>query len=328
MVDPARLAWGLKRVCLDYGVRIHEHTQVIGSAGDRLRPHGRAGRRASRRPGDSAFPPLVRAIRPYVLPVYDYALVTEPLSAEQRDAVGWHDRQGLGDAGNQFHYYRLTEDDRILWGGYDAIYHWATACATSSTSGRDVREAGRHFFATFPQLEGLRFTHKWGGAIDTCSRFSAFWGTAQGGRAAYAVGYTGLGVGASRFGAKVMLDLLRASAPSAPSCDGQDQAAPVPARAAAQRGGQPDALVAGAGRCERGQAQRLAAHARPPGPGLRQLAQLAVRAGQLARLLGHVELLQRRVEHLLHELQPPRLRALLQQLLLGDGANSIVAAMP
>ena len=34
-----------------------------------------------------------------------------------------------------------------------------------------------HFFATFPQLEGMRFTHKWGGAIDTCSRFTAFWGT-------------------------------------------------------------------------------------------------------------------------------------------------------
>jgi glycine/D-amino acid oxidase-like deaminating enzyme len=65
-----------------------------------------------------------------------------------------------------------------------------------------------HFFQTFPQLEGLHFTHAWGGAIDTCSRFSAFWGQAFGGKLAYAVGYTGLGVGASRFGAQVMLDLL------------------------------------------------------------------------------------------------------------------------
>ncbi len=65
-----------------------------------------------------------------------------------------------------------------------------------------------NFFQTFPQLEGLRFSHAWGGAIDTCSRFSAFWGTAMGGRVAYSVGYTGLGVGATRFGAQVMLDLL------------------------------------------------------------------------------------------------------------------------
>jgi glycine/D-amino acid oxidase-like deaminating enzyme len=65
-----------------------------------------------------------------------------------------------------------------------------------------------HFFTTFPQLEGIRFTHAWGGAIDTCSRFCVFWGQAMGGKVAYAAGYTGLGVGASRFGAAVLLDLL------------------------------------------------------------------------------------------------------------------------
>ena len=66
----------------------------------------------------------------------------------------------------------------------------------------------RQFFETFPQLEGLPFSHQWGGAIDTCTRFFAFYGTAYAGRAAYALGYTGLGVGATRFGANVMLDLL------------------------------------------------------------------------------------------------------------------------
>ena len=54
----------------------------------------------------------------------------------------------------------------------------------------------------------MRFTHRWGGAIDTCSRFSVFFGTAFGGRVAYATGYTGLGVGAARFGGRVALDLL------------------------------------------------------------------------------------------------------------------------
>ena len=54
----------------------------------------------------------------------------------------------------------------------------------------------------------MRFSHRWGGAIDTCSRFSVFFGRALGGRAVYALGYTGLGVCASRFGARVGLDLL------------------------------------------------------------------------------------------------------------------------
>ncbi|MHB1929968.1 MAG: FAD-dependent oxidoreductase, partial [Acidimicrobiales bacterium] len=65
-----------------------------------------------------------------------------------------------------------------------------------------------HFFETFPQLEGIRFTHRWGGAIDTCSRFCAFSGRALGGRVAYAAGFTGNGVGSTRFGAQVVLDLL------------------------------------------------------------------------------------------------------------------------
>ena len=69
-----------------------------------------------------------------------------------------------------------------------------------------------HFCQTFPQLDGVRFTHRWGGAIDTSTRFFAFQRTALGGRVAYSVGYTGLGVGASAFGARVMLDLLPAAA--------------------------------------------------------------------------------------------------------------------
>ena len=65
----------------------------------------------------------------------------------------------------------------------------------------------RNFFATFPQLEGIRFTHRWGGAIDTCSRFCMTFGKALGGKVVYVVGFTGLGVGASRFGARAALDL-------------------------------------------------------------------------------------------------------------------------
>jgi glycine/D-amino acid oxidase-like deaminating enzyme len=209
MVDPARLAWGLRRACLDAGVRIHERTPVKRIDDGVLHtPYGRVAARKTAL-ATSAFPSLLRRLRPYILPVYDYVLVTEPLSAEQRASIGWQGRQGLSDGGNRFHYYRLTEDDRILWGGYDAIYHWGNGVRDEL----DQRPAtfamlAEHFFTTFPQLEGLRFTHRWGGAIDTCARFSAFWGTADGGRIAYSLGFTGLGVGASRFGARVMLDLL------------------------------------------------------------------------------------------------------------------------
>ncbi|MFI0450565.1 NAD(P)/FAD-dependent oxidoreductase [Actinomadura sp. 6N118] len=212
MVHPAKLAWGLADACRSLGVRIYENTRVTGlRSGSRLRlstPYGAvvAGKVAL---GTGVFPPLLKRLRHFLVPVYDYALVSEPLSTEQREAIGWTHRQGLGDSANQFHYYRLTADDRILWGGYDAIYHFGNEIhAELERRPATFATLAEHFFTTFPQLEGLRFSHAWGGVIDTCSRFCAFFGTAHGGRLAYAVGYTGLGVGATRFGADVMLDRL------------------------------------------------------------------------------------------------------------------------
>ena len=212
VLDPARLAWGLAAAAESLGAQIYEATPVLGieadGAGVSLRTLG--GRIRARRAvlATSAFPPIVRSIRRYVVPVYDYVLVTEPLSAEQRAAVGWKNRQGAADSGNQFHYYRLTSDDRILWGGYDAVYNFRNGLGPHLDQRPETFEMlARNFFATFPQLEGIRFTHRWGGAIDTCSRFCMTFGKALGGKAVYVVGFTGLGVGASRFGARAALDL-------------------------------------------------------------------------------------------------------------------------
>ncbi len=213
LVDPARLAWGLRGAALEDGVRIFEGTTVT-----RMRRDGEgvlletpAGRLHAARVvlATNAFRPLARSIARYVIPVYDYVLMTEPLNAEQRAAIGWQGRQGLGDSGNRFHYYRLSADDRILWGGYEAVYHWANGMRPELEESAAVFNLLAHnFFETFPQLEGLRFTHRWAGAIDTCSRFCVTFGKALGGRVAYAVGYTGLGLGATRFGARVALDLV------------------------------------------------------------------------------------------------------------------------
>jgi len=213
LVDPARLAWGLAGACRALGVRIHENSHVTGMTREGTamvlttdQGSVRAGRVAL---GTNAFPSLLKRVRPYVIPVYDYAMATEPLTPEQLASIGWSGRQGVGDSGNQFHYYRLTDDNCILWGGYDAIYHYGGRIDPAF----DQRPAtfkvlAEHFFTTFPQLDGIRFSHTWGGAIDTCSRFFPFFGTGFGGRVAHATGYTGLGVGATRFGAQVMLDLL------------------------------------------------------------------------------------------------------------------------
>jgi glycine/D-amino acid oxidase-like deaminating enzyme len=213
ILDPGKLARGLRESARRAGVEVHEGTPAVAlerdGAGVRVRtPEGEV-RAEGVLLATGAAAPLVRAVRRYVAPVYDYVLVTEPLSAAQRASLGWAGRQGVGDSGNRFHYYRLTADDRILWGGYEAVYRFGGRVGPERDQDPAVFALlAEHFFATFPQLEGLRFTHRWGGAIDTCSRFSAFFGTALGGSAVYVAGYTGLGVGASRFGGRTALDLL------------------------------------------------------------------------------------------------------------------------
>lgn len=217
MLDPARLAWGLADVAEAHGVRVVENTGVraLRRDGNQVALHTGTGTvRADRVAlGTNVFRSLLRRTRLHVVPVYDHVLVTEPLSADQLAAIGWRSRQGISDAGNQFHYYRLTPDNRILWGGYDAVYHYGRRMhAEHDQRPATFRVLAEHFFETFPQLAGLRFSHRWGGAIDTCTRFFAFYGTALGGRVSYAVGHTGLGVGASRFSGNVMLDLLAGEA--------------------------------------------------------------------------------------------------------------------
>lgn len=213
LLDPAKLVWGLREVALRYGVRIHENTRVGGLSNESKRINVKteiAKVQASKVIlATNAFDPLLKRMRNKIIPLFDHVLVTEQLTQQQIESLGWGENQGVTDAGNQFHYYRRTPDNRILWGGYDALYYFG-----SSRSAGVKEHAGSHtllanqFFETFPQLNDIRFTHKWAGMIDATSRFTPAFGTAMSGNLAYAYGYTGLGVASSRFGARVALDLL------------------------------------------------------------------------------------------------------------------------
>ena len=213
LVHPAKLAWGLAAAAEARGVRICERTPArsIREAGSSVEVVTDGGTVTARRVvlATNAFPALLRRLRWYTVPVYDYALGTAPLSEAQLASIGWAGREGLGDAGNQFHYSRLTADNRILWGGYDAIYHYGSRIRPEHDERAETFDLlARHLFETFPQLEGLGIDYAWGGVIDTCTRFSPFFGTAMGGKVGYALGFTGLGVGSTRFAAGVVADLL------------------------------------------------------------------------------------------------------------------------
>ena len=241
ILNPAKLAWGLKRVALERGVLMFEGSRVTGLerivGGVRLstvatessaplnpvRGSGTAGRgsalrgewgrgsvRAARAVvATSAYSGWFRRLSRLFVPVYDYVLVSEPLTPAQNEAIGWRHRQGVSDSNNQFHYFRLTADNRILWGGYDAIHHFGSKVGPEQDRRpATFKKLEAHFRRAFPQLADLRFPFRWGGAIDTTSRFTVTFGQTLGGRVTYALGYTGLGVGATRWAAGIVRDFI------------------------------------------------------------------------------------------------------------------------
>ncbi len=160
LVDPVKLCRGIARVARARGVAIHEGTRVtklerVAGAVLVRTADGAEVRAGHVVVATSAYSGWLRRLSPLFVPVYDYVLVSEPLTPEQRESVGWKRRQGLSDGNNQFHYFRLTADDRILWGGYDAIHHYGSKVGPEldrRPATFDKLEA--QFFRAFPQLEG------------------------------------------------------------------------------------------------------------------------------------------------------------------------------
>jgi len=220
VVDPARLCWGLKNVLLTrLGIRIYEGTRMIS-----VKPAGQTGMKTVCDGGvirsdkvllaTNAFTSVIGRIRNSVIPVWDYQIATEPLTDAQLDKIGWGKpgaRHALGDEVNMFHYFRLTRDNRITWGGGGAVRYYFNRGIDSRLMDAQARyeQLATEFFEFFPQLEGeVKFTHRWGGIIATSTRFCVVPGVKYNGRLAWAVGYTGHGVSASRFGARIGIELL------------------------------------------------------------------------------------------------------------------------
>ncbi len=210
LLNPARLARGLRRVAEELGVRVWERTPVlqlqpVAGGVEALTPRGLAEARRVVLATNAYSGRLLPRLRTRFVPVYDYVLVSEPLTRDQRERIGWEGREGASEHSNHFHYFRLTADDRILWGGYDAVYHFGGAVGPQfDHRPKTYIRLLEQFRQMFPDLGDLAFTHRWGGAIASTTRFTCTFGSALGGRVVYALGYTGLGVAATRFAGGVL----------------------------------------------------------------------------------------------------------------------------
>ena len=142
------------------------------------------------------------------IPLYDYILVSEPLTVDQRAVIGWRGREGVTDGRNFFNYYRLTSDDRILWGTSEAAYF------RGNRVGPECDHSPAHYAALrvsfqrhFPALAPLEFPYAWGGPICSTTRLTPFFGSAMGGRVHYGLGYTGHGLGTTRIAGRILAHL-------------------------------------------------------------------------------------------------------------------------
>ncbi|MDS9469025.1 FAD-dependent oxidoreductase [Paracoccus sp. MBLB3053] len=212
IVHPARLAWGLRRAAIALGVRVHELTPMSSIDDQGMTLLIRTGNGEIRAPRvmlcTNAFAAGHRRIRTRVAMVRDRILTTEPLNAEQKAAIGWANRQGVYDTRTQLNYMRLTPDDRILFGGRLGYFAHSPRDPAEDLTPAPYGRLAEAFFQTFPQLEGIGFSHAWSGPIALTTRMAVHFQTYYGGKAVYAGGYSGFGVSASRFGARVGLAKL------------------------------------------------------------------------------------------------------------------------
>jgi glycine/D-amino acid oxidase-like deaminating enzyme len=211
ILNPAKLARGMKTVIERAGVEVFERTRALRvEPGRRIRVVTEFGevRAPSAVIALNGYAPQLGFFRTRILPLCNYVVATEPLTPAQLESIGWSGRESLGDARVQFMYLRLTADDRIVFGGESSPYFYDSR-PSSGNYRPAIEKLERSILTTFPQLEGVRFTHAWGGTMGFTADFAPSFGVlGDEGNLYYAVGFSGEGVVMTQLAGRVIADLM------------------------------------------------------------------------------------------------------------------------
>jgi glycine/D-amino acid oxidase-like deaminating enzyme len=211
ILNPAKLARGIKRVIESLGVEVFERSKVMRiTPGDPVHIETEFGdlRAANAVVALNGYAPKLGLFRRRLIPLSNYIAATEPLSAAQREAIGWSGREALSDMRVQFMYLRLTADDRIVFGGESSPYYYDSA-PSSGNHKPALERLKRSLVTTFPQLEGVRFTHGWGGTMGFTMDFMPSVGKLDGQKNVfYAVGFNGEGVVMTQLAGMIVAQLV------------------------------------------------------------------------------------------------------------------------
>ena len=211
ILNPAKLARGLKDIVERGGVEIRERTVV-------LRVHPGRVNRVETELGEISAPVVVLGLNAYShkigffrnqsIPIATYMIATAPLSDEQLAAIGWQNRQAVVDMRENFDYMQLTADGRIATGGSDYVYY-ADDRLSSGNNKSVIRQLTESLFTTFPQLEGLPIDHAWGGPVSlTLDDEESVGVLGDHANIFYGVGYNGDGVSFGMLAGGIIADLV------------------------------------------------------------------------------------------------------------------------
>jgi glycine/D-amino acid oxidase-like deaminating enzyme len=210
LLDPAKQARELKRLASQYGAQIYEKTPITDVVrGERFTLTSPGGKVTAGKVvfATNAYSHLIPQLHSKEVPAFTHMVVTEPLSDKQLEPIGWKNRQGIEDARNLVHYFRLTIDNRLAMGGSDV----------SLTYGRDMnRDLNDRVFTNlerditwlFPSLKGVRITHRWGGPVSVPIDLAPAIGFLGDPRAVFSLGCVGHGVSMTHLNGQTLADLI------------------------------------------------------------------------------------------------------------------------
>ena len=213
ILNPARLARGMKELAETRGAVIYEHSPVKSfgrKTGGGFVVNTEHGILESEYLvlATNAYSILFPELKKLQYPAFTHIVMSEPLTPEQYDAIGWKNRAGVEDARDLIHYYRLTADNRIVMGGGDVSPGYG-ANLDKDLNEKTFALLKAHVTEVFPQLEGLRFTHQWGGPVSITTDMAPVIGyLGNDKKAIFSMGCIGHGVSLTTYNGKTIAELI------------------------------------------------------------------------------------------------------------------------
>jgi glycine/D-amino acid oxidase-like deaminating enzyme len=207
-VQPARLVRALRRAVLACAP-VHEHSRVTRIDDGRVETErGRVRAKdvvVATNAAAAGWKPLSRRLTVFG----SYVVLTEPVP-ELLEQIGWTGGEAVFDGRMFLHYFRTTNDGRVLMGsGSGPIGYGGRLDGRFTDDAATGARAEQGLRRLLPDLADARVTDSWGGPIDVSSDHLPFFGTVPGTRIHYGAGYSGHGVGPSWLGGQILARLVQ-----------------------------------------------------------------------------------------------------------------------